>query len=127
MMCSNRCDRSKLNSARRDTAFLLDLFSRAFLQYFGRSGTFSHAIDLLRRNSEEKSGMDSQRTFQRRRPVRGAPYSLAEFQKKYRLDGGTAEDLFLRFGPSAIELDLLMKAKRRAPSFDELTKDMPHR
>lgn len=71
--------------------------------------------------------MEEQRTFERRRLVRGAPYSLAEFQKKYRLDDGTAEDLFARFGPSAIELDLLMKAKRRPPSLNELTKDMPYR
>ncbi|NEI72916.1 hypothetical protein GR212_25470 [Rhizobium lusitanum] len=71
--------------------------------------------------------MNTQRAFERRRQVRGVPYSLAEFQKKYSLDDGMAEDLFIRFGPSAIELDLLMKAKRRAPSFSELTKDMPHR
>ncbi|NTF46595.1 hypothetical protein A6U86_32815 [Rhizobium sp. AC27/96] len=71
--------------------------------------------------------MERRQTVERRRLVRGSPYSLVEFQKKYRLDDGTAEDLFTRFGPSAIELDLLMKAKRRSPSFNELTKDMPHR
>jgi hypothetical protein len=68
-----------------------------------------------------------QRAVERRRLVRGAPYSLAEFQKKYRLDDSIAEDLFVRFGRSAIDLDLLMKAKRRVPSFSELTKDIPHR
>lgn len=70
--------------------------------------------------------METQQAL-RRRPTRGAPYSLAEFQKKYGLEDDIAENLFVRFGPSAIELDLLMKAKRRAPSFHELTKDMSHR
>jgi hypothetical protein len=50
--------------------------------------------------------------FERRRPVRGAPYSLEEFQRKYDLAPDTAEDLFQRFGPSSVELDLLMAAKR---------------
>ncbi|MGM4984772.1 MULTISPECIES: hypothetical protein [unclassified Rhizobium] len=60
----------------------------------------------------------------RRRPIRGIPYSLAEFQKKYGLTAETAKSLFVRFGPSSIELDLLMAAKRRAPSINELTKEM---
>jgi hypothetical protein len=71
--------------------------------------------------------MEKQPIVERRRPVRGVPYSLAEFQKKYRLDGDKAEDLFVRFGPSAIELDLLMNAKRQVPTFSDLTKDMPRR
>ncbi|NLS00416.1 hypothetical protein HGP17_26610 [Rhizobium sp. P38BS-XIX] len=71
--------------------------------------------------------MTTERTSERRRPVRGAAYSLAEFQQKYGLEGGTAENLFERFGPSSIELDLLMAAKRRVPSMQDLTKDMPHR
>ncbi len=71
--------------------------------------------------------MDKQRPFERRRPVRGPAYTLADFKEKYGLDCSTAEDLFIRFGPSSIELDLLMSAKRRAPSFNELTKDMPPR
>jgi hypothetical protein len=53
--------------------------------------------------------------FQRRRPVRGRPYTLDEFAAKYRLSRQAAEDLYVRFGPSAIELDLLMAAKRRVP------------
>lgn len=71
--------------------------------------------------------METQRTLERRRSIRGAPYSLTEFQTKYGLDDVVAENLFVRFGPSAIELDLLMRAKSRIPSFNELTKDMPHR
>ncbi|NEI73197.1 hypothetical protein GR212_26930 [Rhizobium lusitanum] len=71
--------------------------------------------------------METQRAYERRRVIRGASYSLAEFQKKYSLDDGVAENLFVRFGPSAIELDLLMRAKRYMPSFNDLTKDMPHR
>jgi len=68
--------------------------------------------------------METQRPFERRRPTRGTPYSLAEFQKKYGLEAETAENLFTRFGPSSIELDLLMAAKRRPASINELTKEM---
>ncbi|KAA1176600.1 hypothetical protein FP026_27540 [Rhizobium tropici] len=68
--------------------------------------------------------METQRSFQRRRPIRGAAYSLADFQRKYGLDDVLAEDLFIRFGPSSIELDLLMAAKRRILSFDELTRTL---
>lgn len=68
--------------------------------------------------------MDRQRSFERRRPVRGVAYSLAEFQRKFRLDDRMAEDLFFRFGPSSVELDLLMAAKRQTPSFQELTSEM---
>lgn len=67
--------------------------------------------------------METQRTFERRRPIKGEAYSLADFQQKYELEESLAENLFIRFGPSSIELDLLMAAKRRAPSFAELTKD----
>jgi hypothetical protein len=62
--------------------------------------------------------------FERRRLLRGAPYSLMEFKSKYGLDASTAEDLFVRFGPSSIELDLLMSAKRQKPTITALTMDM---
>ncbi|ASW04740.1 hypothetical protein CKA34_01685 [Rhizobium sp. 11515TR] len=71
--------------------------------------------------------MEMQRSFERRRPIRGAAYCLADFQKKYGLDDATAQDLFVRFGPSSIELDLLMAAKRKIFSFDDLTNEMPSR
>lgn len=71
--------------------------------------------------------MQTQRQFERRRPIRGPAYTLADFQQKYGLDNKMAEDLFRRFGPSSVELDLLMAAKRRTPSFDELTKEIPLR
>ncbi|MGR9257317.1 hypothetical protein [Rhizobium leguminosarum] len=51
----------------------------------------------------------------RSRILRGRPYSLDEFASKYGLKGEQAESLFARFGPSSIELDLLMAAKRRRP------------
>lgn len=51
----------------------------------------------------------------RSRILRGRPYSLDEFASKYGLQNDQAESLFTRFGPSSIELDLLMAAKRRAP------------
>jgi hypothetical protein len=57
--------------------------------------------------------------FQRRRPLRGRPYTLEEFASKYRLAKQAAEDLYLRFGPSQIELDLLMAAKRHVPELPE--------
>jgi hypothetical protein len=48
---------------------------------------------------------------------------LADFRAKYGLDEMTAEDFFIRFGPSSIELDLPMAAKHHAPSFRDLIKD----
>lgn len=57
-----------------------------------------------------------------RKVLRGRPYSMSEFARKYRLDDKEAKRLYEKFGPSATELDLLMAAKRRAPgrasSFD---------
>ncbi|MBB3655296.1 hypothetical protein FHX15_000495 [Rhizobium sp. BK650] len=51
----------------------------------------------------------------RSRTLRGRPYSLREFAAKYGLKNEQAESLFTRFGPSSVELDLLMAAKRRSP------------
>jgi hypothetical protein len=50
-----------------------------------------------------------------RKVLRGRPYSMSEFARKYRLDDKEAKRLYDKFGPSATELDLLMAAKRRAP------------
>ncbi|MGZ2380146.1 hypothetical protein EHI44_09710 [Rhizobium leguminosarum] len=50
-----------------------------------------------------------------RRVLRGRPYSIGEFARKYRLDDKEAKRLYDKFGPSATELDLLMAAKRRPP------------
>lgn len=55
----------------------------------------------------------------RSKPMRGRPYSLHEFASKYGLQSEQAESLFSRFGPSSVELDLLMAAKRRAPVLSE--------
>ncbi|EJZ19580.1 hypothetical protein NE852_15320 [Rhizobium sp. Pop5] len=52
----------------------------------------------------------------RSRILRGRPYSLDEFASKYGLRSDQAESLYTRFGPSSIELDLLMAAKRRQPA-----------
>lgn len=51
-----------------------------------------------------------------RKVIRGRPYSIAEFARKYRLDDVEAKRLFYKFGPSSTELDLLMAAKRKPPS-----------
>ncbi|MDE1996316.1 MAG: hypothetical protein KGI75_27695 [Rhizobiaceae bacterium] len=51
-----------------------------------------------------------------RKVVRGRPYSVSEFARKYRLDDQEAKRLFEKFGPSSTELDLLMAAKRHPPS-----------
>ena len=51
-----------------------------------------------------------------RKVLRGRPYSLGEFTRKYRLDETEAKRLYEKFGPSATELDLLMAAKRRLPA-----------
>lgn len=62
----------------------------------------------------------------RSRILRGRPYSLDEFASKYGLQSDQAESLFTRFGPSSIELDLLMAAKRRAPvSEDKIVDERP--
>jgi hypothetical protein len=61
---------------------------------------------------------------ERQRPLRGRPYTVQEFRSKYSLDAKTAEDLFARFGPSSVELDLLMAAKRRTPSLQTITQDI---
>ena len=68
--------------------------------------------------------MTSTKQTERQRPLRGRPYTIDEFRSKYRLDAGTAEDLFVRFGPSSVELDLLMAAKRRTPSIQTITQDI---
>jgi hypothetical protein len=56
-----------------------------------------------------------QRTFSRRNQTKGVAYSLEQFAEKHGLDSERAEDLYYRFGPSSIDLDLLMVAigKRR--------------
>ncbi len=51
-----------------------------------------------------------------RKVLRGRPYSIAEFARKYRLDDAEAKRLFYKFGPSSTELYLLMAAKRRQPT-----------
>jgi hypothetical protein len=62
-------------------------------------------------------------TERRGRTLRGRPYSLNEFASKYGLPDEQAENLFYRFGPSSIELDLLMAAKRRPPVLPEQLKE----
>ncbi|WP_455873081.1 hypothetical protein [Rhizobium yanglingense] len=54
-------------------------------------------------------------TVPTRRVLRGRPYSISEFARKYRLDEKEAKRLYEKFGPSATELDLLMAAKRKPP------------
>jgi hypothetical protein len=43
----------------------------------------------------------------------GRPYTLEEFAAKYQLDEDRAKALFHRFGPSSVDLDLLMRAKAK--------------
>jgi len=47
--------------------------------------------------------------------LRGRPYTLEEFSEKYALPADEAESIFKRFGPSSVELDLLMSAKGIKP------------
>ena len=49
---------------------------------------------------------------------RGKPYELDEFRRRYNLDPKVARGLFKRFGPSSVELDLLMAAKLREAGAD---------
>jgi hypothetical protein len=62
--------------------------------------------------------------FERAKSLRGKPYSLEEFRVKYGLERQVAKDLFRRFGPSSVELDLLMAAKRRKPVFEAIAADI---
>ena len=57
--------------------------------------------------------MSEPRTVRRRR--HGKDWTLEEFGKIYGLDEDDAERLFSRFGPSSIDLTLLMNAKGLAP------------
>ncbi|WP_420832196.1 hypothetical protein [Rhizobium cauense] len=68
--------------------------------------------------------MQLDRHFERRRAVRGRAYTMEEFQARYGLHEQEAEDLFFRFGPSSIELDLLMAAKRKVPSIQTVTQEI---
>jgi hypothetical protein len=68
--------------------------------------------------------MQSHRHFERRRTMRGTAYTLEEFQNKYRLSPDIAEDLFFRFGPSSVELDILMAAKKTVPSIQTITREI---
>jgi hypothetical protein len=56
-----------------------------------------------------------------RKVLRGRPYSIGEFARKYRLEDMEAKRLFEKFGPSSTELDLLMAAKRRPPTLETIT------
>ncbi|AJD42464.1 hypothetical protein C9413_08295 [Rhizobium sp. SEMIA 4085] len=57
-----------------------------------------------------------------RKVLRGRPYNVNEFARKYRLDEQEAKRLYEKFGPSATDLDLLMSAKcsasRKLPPWD---------
>ncbi len=68
--------------------------------------------------------MQPDRHFERRRTIRGNAYTLEAFQARYGLPPDEAEDLFFRFGPSSIELDILMAAKKRAPSIHAITEEI---
>jgi hypothetical protein len=50
-----------------------------------------------------------------RKVLRGRPYNVNEFARKYRLDEQEAKRLYEKFGPSATDLDLLMSAKCSVP------------
>ncbi|MBB3595899.1 ribosomal protein S8E [Rhizobium sp. BK529] len=63
-------------------------------------------------------------TTERKRTMRGRPYSLEEFERKYKLDRESAKNIYERFGPSSVELDLLMAAKKRTPSIHAITEDL---
>jgi hypothetical protein len=61
---------------------------------------------------------------ERKRATRGRPYSLEEFERKYELDRQSARIIYERFGPSSVELDLLMAAKKQTPSIHAITQDL---
>lgn len=52
-------------------------------------------------------------------------YTLDEFMTKYALDARVAEDLHSRFGPSKIELDVLMQAMHKRRNSAETAPSKP--
>jgi hypothetical protein len=81
-----------------------------------KSGTFNVLVGFTSAISLGRNAMTQIRQPERRsRTLRGRPYSLNEFAAKYGLRNEQAESLYTRFGPSSVELDLLMAAKRRPP------------
>ncbi|MCV9960417.1 hypothetical protein OIU34_00770 [Pararhizobium sp. BT-229] len=52
------------------------------------------------------------------RRLRQPHYTLEQFAKKYGLHHDEAKILFEKFGPSSVELDLLMRAKGIKPLDD---------
>ncbi|PWE55476.1 hypothetical protein DEM27_15600 [Metarhizobium album] len=47
--------------------------------------------------------------------IRGAAYTFEQFMEKYGLTAEEAQMLFAKFGPSSVDLDILMRAKGRTP------------
>lgn len=47
--------------------------------------------------------------------IRGTASTLQEFTEKYGLNEEEAAALFNKFGPSSVDLDILMRAKGRMP------------
>jgi hypothetical protein len=79
-------------------------------------GCFTNACSALFPSHRKETAMTNVIAHPTTRKVlRGRPYSLTEFARKYRLDEDEATRLYDKFGPSATELDLLMAAKRRPP------------
>ncbi|MBD8554218.1 hypothetical protein IFT84_06725 [Rhizobium sp. CFBP 8762] len=52
---------------------------------------------------------------QKPKQQRGAPCTVEHFAAKYNLDADEAARLYARFGPSEMELDILMAAKGKTP------------
>lgn len=49
------------------------------------------------------------------RKIRGAACTLAQFAARYGMKEEDAEPIFIKFGPSTIDLDILMRAKGKQP------------
>jgi hypothetical protein len=64
-----------------------------------------------------EEAMDKEELPPGHRRLSGELYTLEEFRKIYSLEEKEAAKLFRNFGPSKIELDLFMKARRDPFSF----------
>ncbi len=63
-------------------------------------------------------------TSERKRPVRGQPYSLEEFEQKYARTERAPRPFLSVSARRRSKLDLLMAAKKRTPPIHAITEDL---
>lgn len=64
--------------------------------------------------------MNDERKRRGSRRLKGPQYTIEAFAEKYKLQLEEARNLFEKFGPSSVDLDILMSARRMRKSRVEL-------